>query len=188
LSPTLSFASSQSLRHHSTTHWPHGKTATGSSKHFGSRTPPCGSRNYQSSVPRCPSTAIHLPGDLGRTFKLLYGSKCSSPSMISRTKAQKQRRIWPHSVLCGRTAGGLTHLGKVLPVLSALQSLAQHIHSIGRIYTPGSSISARTHRPRGALSDVSGLQIPTHCSRTFHPMTRSRPSRTPQPTPRYATY
>ncbi|PNF26385.1 hypothetical protein B7P43_G17346 [Cryptotermes secundus] len=42
----------------------------------------CGSKSYQSSVPRCPSTAIPVPGHLGRTSQLLYGSKCPSPSMI----------------------------------------------------------------------------------------------------------
>jgi SpoVK/Ycf46/Vps4 family AAA+-type ATPase len=70
--------------------------------HFSSRTPPCGWRNYQSPVPRCPYTAITLPGELGHIYQLLYGPKCSSPSMICRTQAPKQQRNYSHSVLCGR--------------------------------------------------------------------------------------
>jgi hypothetical protein len=62
----------------------------------------------QIPVPWCPPTAIPLPGDLGRTFQLHYGSKCSSPPTIYRTREPKQRRSWSQSFLygqaCKRTA------------------------------------------------------------------------------------
>jgi hypothetical protein len=70
LSPTLYLASSSSSHHNPATHWPSSRTATTSSKHYRSPPPPCGSRNYQSPVPRCPTTAIPLLGNLGRTFQL----------------------------------------------------------------------------------------------------------------------
>jgi hypothetical protein len=54
----------------SPTHWPHRRTATTSSAHSWGQPQPCSSRNYQSPLPRCLSTAIPLPGDLGRTFHL----------------------------------------------------------------------------------------------------------------------
>jgi hypothetical protein len=102
LSPTLSFASRPSLRHHPTSHWPHRWTEKPSSKCFCSLTLPCGSRNYQSPVSRCPSTAIPLPGDLGRSFQHPHEPECFGPSMICRPQAPKQRRSWSHSVLCGQ--------------------------------------------------------------------------------------
>jgi hypothetical protein len=83
----------------STTHWPHRRAAATSSEHSWGQPPPCGSRNYQSPAPRYPSTAKRLPGDLDRTFQIPYVHKCSSPSMICRTQAPKQRRSWSHSVL-----------------------------------------------------------------------------------------
>jgi cleavage and polyadenylation specificity factor subunit 1 len=52
--------------------------------------------------PPCLSTAIHLPGELGRTFQLHYDSKCSSPSTICLILAQKQKRRWSQNVLCGQ--------------------------------------------------------------------------------------
>jgi hypothetical protein len=108
LSPTPSLALSPSLRPHHTTHWPHRKTARTSSEHSWAQPPPYGWRNYQSPAPRSPTTGTPLPGELDRTFQLLYSSKCSSPSMICRTWAPKQRQSWSHSTSygweCGRIA------------------------------------------------------------------------------------
>jgi hypothetical protein len=90
-----------------------------------------------------------------------------------------------------RRAKGLPHLGTCLPVLPALQSFTPHSHSIGRLYTAGSPFSARSHRPRGASSDVSGLHVLPHCSRPFQPVARSRhppPPWTSQPTQWHAPY
>jgi hypothetical protein len=70
-------AASPSLRHHPTTHRPHRWTAPTSSEHSWGQPPPCDSRNYKSPVARSPSTTKRLPGDLNRTFKLPFSSKCS---------------------------------------------------------------------------------------------------------------
>jgi cleavage and polyadenylation specificity factor subunit 1 len=63
------------------------------------QSPPYGSRNYQSPTSRSQSTAKRLLGYLDRTFQVPYGSKCSSPSTICRTKATEklvaQRFVWP---------------------------------------------------------------------------------------------
>jgi hypothetical protein len=76
----------------------------------GRRAPPCGSRGNKFPGPRSPSTAIHLPGSLGRTFLLPYGSKCSSPSTICHTLALKQQRRWSH-VSCGQACRSIVASG-----------------------------------------------------------------------------
>jgi hypothetical protein len=101
-SPTPSLALSLSLRPHHTTHWPHRRTAMTSSEHSWGQPPPYGWRNYQSPAPRSPSTATPLPGDLDCTFQLPYSSKCSSPSMICRTRPPKQWQSWSHSTSYGQ--------------------------------------------------------------------------------------
>jgi hypothetical protein len=83
-------------------HWPHRRTATTSFEHFLRRAPPCGSRGNTFPSPRSLSTATHLPGSLGRTFLLPYGSKCSSPSTINHTQPLKQQRSWSHNVSRGQ--------------------------------------------------------------------------------------
>jgi hypothetical protein len=40
-----------------------------------------------------------------------YGSKCSIPSTICRTHAQKQQKSWSHSVSCGQTYRKITAPG-----------------------------------------------------------------------------
>jgi hypothetical protein len=126
----LSLASSPSLPHHPTMHWPHRRTATTSSNHFGSQTQLCGLRNYQSPVLRCPPTAIPLAGDLSRTFQLLYGSKCSSSSIICHTQALKQRQDWSHSVLCGRACRRIAVPGQglVSPASARKSRATQSLH------------------------------------------------------------
>jgi hypothetical protein len=114
LSPTPSLASSPSLRPHHTTHWPHSRSATTSSEHSWGQPPPYNWRNYQSPAPRSSSTATRLPGDLDRTFQLPYGSKFSSPSMICRTRAGKQRQSWSHSASYGRACGRIAAPGHVI--------------------------------------------------------------------------
>jgi hypothetical protein len=114
LSPTPYLASGPSLRLHHTTHWPHHRTATTSSVHSWGQPPPYGWINYQSAAPRSPSTATPLPGELDRTFQPPYGSKCSSPSMICRTRSPKQRQSWLHNASYGRACGKIAAPGHVL--------------------------------------------------------------------------
>jgi hypothetical protein len=92
LSPTLFLALNPSPRQHLTTHWPHRRTVTTNLELFWRRAPPSGSRGNRFPEQRSPSTAIHLPGSLGRTFLLPYGSKCSSPSTICHTLGLKLQR------------------------------------------------------------------------------------------------
>jgi hypothetical protein len=114
LSPTPSLMSSPSLRHHHTTHWLQHRTATTSSEHSWGQPSPYGSRNYRSPAPRPPSTATRLLGDLDRTFQVPYGSKCTSPSTICRTRAPKQRQSWSRSVWCGQACRWIAAPGRVL--------------------------------------------------------------------------
>jgi hypothetical protein len=107
-------ASTPSLRHHHTTHWPHCRTATTSSEHSWGQPPPYGSRHNRSPAPWSPSTATRLLGYLDRTFQVPYGSKCSSPPTICRTRATKQRRSWSGSVLCGQACRRIAATGRVL--------------------------------------------------------------------------
>jgi hypothetical protein len=52
---------------------------------------------------------------------------------------------------------GLPHPGTCLPILPAVQSLPPYSNSIGRLYSTGSPLSARPHRPGWSPSDVSRL-------------------------------
>jgi hypothetical protein len=164
-----SLASSPSLRHHPTTHWPHRRTATTTSKHSCSQPPPCGSSYYQFPVPRSPSTAIPLPGDLGRKCQLLYGSKCSSLFMVSHlgTKATA-KLVAQRFVLPGVQKDCSNWNGLASPASTPKPPAT---HSIGGRYAAGSPFPALLHRP----SDVSGLQILPYYSRPFHPLAGSRP-------------
>jgi hypothetical protein len=60
------------------------------------------------------STVTLLPGDLDHTFQLPYGSKCSSPSMICRTRAPKQRQGWSHNASYGQACRRIAAPGHVL--------------------------------------------------------------------------
>jgi hypothetical protein len=164
LSPTPSLASSPSLRHHHTTHWPHRRKAITSSEHSWGQPPPYGSRNYRSPAPRSPSTATRLLGDLDRMYRVLYGSKYSSPSTICRTRHQSNGETGRAAFCVARRAEGLPHLGACLPVLPALQSLPPYSNSIGRLYLAGSPLSARPRKPGLSPSDVSRLHILPHRS------------------------
>jgi hypothetical protein len=101
LSSMPSLASSPSLRHHRTSHWPHHRTVTTSSEHSWGQPPPCGSRSYRSPTPRYPSTVIPLPGDLDRTFKLPCGFKgsgnCKGSTGLASThrSASRLARVSP---------------------------------------------------------------------------------------------
>jgi hypothetical protein len=82
-------------------------------------------------IPRSPSTAIHLPGDLDRTFQHHYDSKCTSPSTICRIQASEQRRSWSQSILCGQACERIAAPGHVLANPVSLLSLPPHIDYIG---------------------------------------------------------
>jgi hypothetical protein len=71
-------------------------------KHFWRRAPPSGSRSNKFLTPRSPSSATHLPANLGLTFLLPYDSKCFSPPRICHTRTLKQQRSWSHNVSCGQ--------------------------------------------------------------------------------------
>jgi hypothetical protein len=114
MSPTPSLVLSLSLHLHHTTHWPHHRVATTSSKHSWGQSLPCSWRYYQSLTPRSPSTVTRLLGDPDHTFQLPYGSRCSSPSMICHTRAPKQRQSWSCSVLCGQVCRMIATPGNVL--------------------------------------------------------------------------
>jgi hypothetical protein len=93
---------------------PHHRTVTTNSEHYWGQPSSCGSRNYQSPVPQSQSTATRIPGDLGCTFRHLYGSKCSSPSTICRTQAPEQQRSWSHSDSCGQACRRIAAPGHAL--------------------------------------------------------------------------
>jgi hypothetical protein len=150
----LSLAMSPSPCHHLTTHWQHCRTATTNLEHVWRRVPPCGSRRNKFPAPQSPSTATHLPGSLGRMFRLPYGSKCFSPSTICHTLPLKQQRNWSHNVSCGQAcrrfvapgyglakpASALKSPATVTPVgdftLPAARFLHIHIDLTGLLPTP----------------------------------------------------
>jgi hypothetical protein len=91
LSPTSSLASSPSLCHHPTTHWPHCGTPTANVEYVWRHISPYGSRSNKLPALPSPSTATRLPESLDRPFPIPYASNCSRPITISRTLAQEQR-------------------------------------------------------------------------------------------------
>lgn len=60
-SPTISLASSPSLRHHPTIHRPHRRTPTTNVEHSWREPPPCGARSNKFPPPRSPFTESRLP-------------------------------------------------------------------------------------------------------------------------------
>jgi hypothetical protein len=63
-------------------------------------------------------------------FQLLYGSKCSSPSMICHTQAPKQWQSWSHRVLCGQACNRIATPGHILvsPASAAKPPATQSLH------------------------------------------------------------
>jgi hypothetical protein len=119
---------------------------------------------------------LHLLRYLSREILTVHSSPLrlqvfQSVHGLSHPGTKATEKLGAHAFCVARRTKGLSHLGTCLPVLPALHSLPPHSHSTGRLYTAGSTISARPHRPRGALSDV----ILPHCSRPFQPLAGSRP-------------
>jgi hypothetical protein len=185
LSPTLSLALSPSPRHHLTTHWPHRRTATTNFEHFWRRAPPCGSTGNKFPAPRSPSTAKHLPGSLGRTFLLPYGSKYSSPSTICHTLALN----WSHNVSCGQECRSIVAPGHgFAKPASAPKAPATQLLQWGtlRCRQPVSFTSILPSWglfQRQQATHTASLQLTT--SRAGQ---KPCPSRTSQPTPWHAPY
>jgi hypothetical protein len=129
-----------SPRHHLTTHWPHRRTATTNFEHFWHRAPPCSSRGNKFPAPRSSSTATHLPGSLGRTFLLYYGSKCSSASTIYDTLALKQQRSYSHNVSCGQACRRIVAPGHGVGKAASAPTSPATVIPVGKITLPAARL------------------------------------------------
>jgi hypothetical protein len=136
----LSLALNPPLRHHPTTHLQQRRTVTAN---FWRWTAPCSLRSSKFPAPQSPSTATHLPGNLGHTLQLPYGSKCSSPSTICCTQAPKQQQCWSYSVSCGRAYRNIAAPGHWLGRPASAPSLPLHSYSSGRLHSAGSLFPSR---------------------------------------------
>jgi hypothetical protein len=159
-----------------------------SPKHFWSQPPPCGSRNYQSPVQRCASTAIPVLRDFRRLFQLPYDSKCSSPSMAWYIQAPNNGETSRRTLYMARCIGGFPHLNMacwsyqgtkvtfhtVTPLgdftLLAARFLHVHLDLIGPL-------------PNQQTTHTASLQwtVSPTCQKSF-------PSRTSQPIPWHTSY
>jgi cleavage and polyadenylation specificity factor subunit 1 len=161
LSPKLSLVLNPSPRHHLTTHWPQDEDNE-------LRTLLASNTNLRLERQQIPgttvsSTATHLPGSLGRTLELPYGSKCSSPPTMSHpgTKATAklvaQHFVWPGMQKDCRT------WARVCQACQRSKVFCHSYYSEG-IYAAGSPFPSYPYRPRGASCNVRRLHILPHCS------------------------
>jgi hypothetical protein len=129
--------------------WPRHRTATTSFGHFWRQTRPSGSRNISFPAPQSPSTATHLPGNLGHSSPLPYSSKYPSQSTICHAQALNPQRNWSRNV--------------------------SHGLAFRRIVTPGHELAIiRHHRTSTAIRR---LHLLPHCNRPLHALARSHPHR-----------